>query len=201
MNNKKLKINIGGGYKRYDNFLNLDRDANTKPDFIIDLEKDIFPFEDNTITEVKAYHILEHIGQGFFHLIQELYRICENGAIIDIIVPHHYHEIFLADPTHQRPILVETMRLFSKKYNQHHIDTHGSSSGLGIYYNVDFEIVDFNFIPDASYTDILNELQSVLSNPSMDDNSKSMAQKELVRLGRESLNVFQETHMKLVVIK
>lgn len=190
-----LKINIGGGYKRYDGFLNLDLDSHTNPDYLVNLEQDKLPFEDGSVSEVKAHHILEHIGQGFFHLMQELYRVLENGGIVDIIVPHHYHEIFLADPTHQRPILVETMRLFSKKYNQHHIDTHGSSSGLGIRFDVDFEIIQYNFIPDAAYNEIIPMLQQKAQE------GDESAQRELMRLGREANNVFQETHMKIVAVK
>ena len=68
---------------------------------------------------------------------------------------------------------------------EHHIDTHGSSSGLGIRYNVDFEIIEYSFVYDPFYDDIL----------------KMASDKELIKLLRESNNVVQETHMKLVVVK
>jgi len=180
-----LKLNLGGGYKEYDNYINIDIDPNCKPDYVIDLERDILPFKENTVSEVRAYHILEHLGNGFFHCLQELYRVCEHGAIIDIQVPHHFHEVFINDPTHKRPITVEGMRLFSKKYNALEIERGGSSSCLGIRFNVDFEIVQYNFIPDLFYKDILA--------------SNSFEQN--VRLTRECVNVVIETHMKLVVVK
>jgi len=179
------KINIGGGYKRYDGFLTLDMDPHTKPDFLVNLETDTYPFEDNSVDEVKAYHILEHMGEGFFHCMKELYRICKDGAIIDIVVPHHRHDIFLADPTHRRPILIEGMRLFSKKYNNDHIEKHGSSSGLGIALDVDFEIIETGYTLDPFYEEFVRT-----------------AERDVVVEKERSCNNFvQETKMKLMVIK
>lgn len=180
-----MKINIGGGYKRYDGFLNVDMDPLTKPDFIVNLESDTFPIDDSTVNEVKAYHILEHIGPGFFHLIQELYRICENGAIIDIQVPHHRHEIFFGDASHIRPITVEMMRQFSKNYNEYHIEQFNSSSGFGLRLGVDFEIIDFYFKPDDIWA----------------KRFESMTAEEIEDVSRNFNNVYIETFIKLVVVK
>lgn len=180
-----MKINIGGGYKRYEGFLNVDFDTLTNPDFVVNLETDTFPIEDSTVSEVKAYHILEHIGPGFFHLMQELYRICENGAILDIQVPHHRHEIFFGDASHIRPITVEMMRQFSKKYNEYHIEQFNSSSGFGLRLGVDFEIIEFNFIPD----DIWKK------------RFETMSQEEIQEVSMNFNNVYGETHIKLAAIK
>ena len=47
------------------------------------------PFPDNTITDIYCNHFLEHLDnkdiEGFF---LELYRICKDGASIEIGVPH-----------------------------------------------------------------------------------------------------------------
>lgn len=182
-----IKINIGGGHKRYDGFLNLDMDYHTNPDHIVNLEIDTLPFEDDSVDEVKAHHILEHLGEGFFHLMKELYRVCKDGAIIDIVVPHHRHDIFLADPTHRRPILIEGLRLFSKKYNYDHIEKHGSSSGLGIAFDVDFEIVETGYTIDPYYDEFIMNNQ---------DNPEIIIEKE-----RSSNNFIQETKIKLMVVK
>jgi SAM-dependent methyltransferase len=180
-----VKINIGAGYKRYPDFVNVDQDSNTNPDYQVNLETENLPFEDNTVEYVIAHHILEHLGEGYFHLLQELYRVCKNGAIIDIRVPHPNHEIFLNDPTHKRPVTVEGLRLFSKTYNQMEIARNGSSSTLGLRYNVDFEIVGFNFIHDPYY----------------DELKKTLDKSELERLFREALNTTMEIHVKLMVNK
>ena len=182
-----MKINIGAGYKRYPDFINLDSDNNCDPDIIIDLDNVCLrlPFDDNSVDKVIAHHILEHIGSGYFKLLQEIYRVCKPGALIDIKVPHPFHEVYLNDPTHKRPITVEGFRLFSKKANRHEIETGGVSSTLGIMFDVDFEIVSFNYIHDAFYDDIKKQLQHP----------------ELVRLFRESVNTTLETQILLVVVK
>lgn len=180
-----IKLNIGGGYKRYDGFLNIDMDPLTNPDFLANLETDTFPLEDNSVSEVKAYHILEHIGSGFFHLMQELYRICEDQAIIEIQIPHHRSEIWYGDPSHCRFITIDNMRLFSKKYNEWHIKQWGSSSGFGLKLNVDFEIIEYDFIVDDFWK----------------PRFKEMTQEQINEVSRNFNNVYGETHMKMMAIK
>lgn len=181
------KLNIGAGYKRYPGYINVDADDHCNPDLLIQLDDVnlVLPYEDNSVVAVRAYHILEHIGTGYFRLLQELYRVCQSGAIIDIQVPHYGHEIFINDPTHKRPITVEGMRLFSKKFNRLEIERGGSSSTLGIMYDVDFELIDYQYIHDPYYDDIKH----------------FMAPHLIERLYREALNTTLEVHMKVMVVK
>jgi SAM-dependent methyltransferase len=180
-----MNINIGAGYKRYPDFINIDSDPNCKPDHLVNLEKDILPLADNSVGKVIAHHILEHLGEGYFHLLQELYRVCKHGAIIDIRVPHPNHEVYLNDPTHKRPITVDGLRLFSKQFNKLEIARNGSSSTLGIMYDVDFEIINYEYIHDSFY----DEIKRTLPKP------------QLERLFREALNTTIEIHIQLMVVK
>jgi SAM-dependent methyltransferase len=182
-----MKLNIGSGYKKYTGYVNIDADINCNPDIILNLDDTNLnlPFEDNSVTDVRAFHILEHIGAGYFKLLQEIYRVCKPGAIIEIQVPHPTHEIYLNDPTHKRPITVEGMRLFSKKFNQLEIERGGSSSTLGFIFDVDFELVQYDYIYDPYYQDRV----------------KMMSQEVIERLFREALNTTLEIHMKVQVIK
>ena len=180
-----MKINLGSGYKRYPEFLNVDHDPLTNPDFLADLEDLHLPIDDNTVEYVIAHHVLEHIGQGFFPLMKELYRICKHGAIIDISVPHHRSEIFYSDPTHVRPITLESMKLFSKKYNLEHIQLYNSSSGFGLKCDVDFEIVDYKFHPY----------------PKWEQRFKSMTNEQIDDIVMDYNNVFHETLIIMKVIK
>lgn len=179
------KLNLGSGYKRFTNFINIDGDSHCNPDYIINLEKDNLPFNDNSVDEIIAHHILEHIGEGYIPLLKEIYRVCIDGAIIDIKVPHHDHETFKNDPTHKRPITVEGFRLFSKAINKHEIENNGTSSTLGIMYDVDFEIISFDFVYDSFYDTIM----------------KTNTLEQNQRLFREALNTTLETHIILRVNK
>jgi ubiquinone/menaquinone biosynthesis C-methylase UbiE len=180
-----MKINIGAGDTKLEGYVTLDYDALTNPDYQLDIEKDRFPFEDNTVETVVAHHILEHLGEGYFHCLQEIYRVCKHGAIVDIRVPHPRHDSFLADPTHRRPITIIGMQLFSKKFNKHCREQGYASSRLGDYFGVDFEILDYRYIPD--------------------DKAKfkfqSMSVEEIEDYANEHNNIISEVHIKLLVNK
>lgn len=178
-----MKISIGSGFRREEDTLTCDIDPRTNPDFCFDLEKDQFPFDDNSVDGVFAHHILEHLGDGFFHCIQELYRICKHGAIVDILAPHPRHYQFLADPTHKRPIVPEGLMLFSKKYNDYHKES--SASQLGHQYDVDFEILSTVEIPDPNYE---NEFINI-------------PVEQAKRYIHEHNNIVMTYHIRLVVIK
>lgn len=194
-----MKINLGSGYTRFDGFVNIDDDPNVNPEYLLNID-DVnirLPFEDNEVDEVKAHQILEHIGDGFIPLLQELYRVCKHGAIIDIICPHHLHENYYGDPTHKRPITVNTMNLFSKKANRAEIDRVGSNSGLGIKYNVDFEVVWFDYKFDSFYDRYLNAYRI----KEQEGTLTSDEQLSHVRLMREAANVASDVMIKMVVVK
>jgi predicted SAM-dependent methyltransferase len=183
-----MKISIGAGDTPENDYITIDIDPKTNPTHILNLETDILPFTDSSVKVVKAHHIFEHLGEGFFHCIKELHRICEHGAIIDIRVPHPRHESFLADPTHRRPITPMTFKLFSKKFNELCRKNKEPASRLGEYYEVDFEIVDFEYIPD---THELNFLQSQGISPYQD----------IQKYAEHHNNLISEIHIKLVVLK
>lgn len=180
-----MKINIGSGGTQYPGYVTCDYDPLAKPDYLFNLETDRFPFEDNTVEAVMAHHVLEHLGEGYFNCLKELYRVCKHGAIIDIRVPHHRHDYFFDDPTHRRPITVGGMLLFSKKHNKLCKEQGAASSRLGDYFDVDFEIVQHEIIPSGRYRD-----QFV-----------GMPREEVEAYLREHSNIIEEVWMQLVVIK
>lgn len=180
-----MKINIGAGDTRIPGFINIDYDQNTNPDHIVDIERDKLPFDDNTVEVVVAHHVLEHLGEGYFHCLQEIYRVCKDGATIDIRVPHPRHDSFLADPTHRRPITPLGLQLFSKKFNDECRRTGAASSRLGHFFNVDFEILDWNYIPEDKYREILADKPREYIEQYID----------------ERCNVVSEIYIKLVVVK
>lgn len=134
-----MKLNIGAGSTNYDGYVNCDYSDVFKPHFQFNIENDKWPFEDNSVDTVIANHVLEHLGEGFFHCIKELYRVCKNDAIINIQVPHYLSENMYHDPTHRRPITPRTFMLMDKEYNRY---DDGAASKLGLQFNVDFVIID-----------------------------------------------------------
>ena len=136
-----LKLNLGCGEKRLPGYINVDKFGN--PDIKHDLESFPWPWENNSISEIKLIHVLEHLGketETYFGILKEIYRICKNGAKIFIIVPHYRHEFFYDDPTHVRVVTPLGLRLFSKKLNQQWIQKGAANSPLGLYLDLDFEL-------------------------------------------------------------
>ena len=192
-----MKINLGSGYKRIDGFLNIDDDPLVKPDFLCNIEKDKLPFEDNSVEEIRAHHILEHIGAGFIPLMQELYRVAKHGCILDIVVPHHFHDNFYSDPTHCRPITVGGMYMFCQKTNKEHIEAYGSSSGMGLKYNVNWEMVWFDFEYDQFYAEMVARMKQKMEDRTITHDEDFMFR----RLMREANNVAVHTMIKMKAIK
>jgi hypothetical protein len=179
------KLNIGSGYKRYDGFLNIDSFAGCEPDYLCDIEKDKLPFEDNTVDEIYCHHILEHLGEGFFHAIQEMYRVCCDGAIIDIKVPHPRHDTFLIDPTHRRPIYPYTIDMFSHKRNIADKENGGSETPIGLIYGVNLEVLNYDYVLDSYYQQMF----------------QTIPDEQCDYIARSQNNVILEIIMKVMVIK
>lgn len=143
-----LKLNLGCGESRPEGYVNVDKHGN--PDVRHDLETFPWPWDDNSVSEVMMFHILEHLGETvkiYQRIIQELYRICEPNAKIMIAVPHHRHENFYSDPTHVRAITSLGLSLLSQRANRQWIAEGMSNSPLGIYWAVDFELEQASFTP------------------------------------------------------
>jgi len=192
----KLKLHLGCGEKRIPEHINVDYDARCKPDQQVNLEE-TWPWEDNSVSHVVAHHLVEHLGDKFIFFMQELYRVCAPGAIIDIVVPHHRHDCFLNDPTHKRPITVEGMRLFDQSFNNHCLEVGDGASKLGLFYSIDFAILKFNFIFDSLYAPLLDQMQKLTAG----SEEQQKLEQEIGLMIREKNNVILETHILLQAVK
>lgn len=180
-----MKINIGAGSTKIEGFVTCDYDKLNNPDYCFNLETDTFPFANNSVEIVVAHHVLEHLGEGYFNCLKELYRVCKHGALIDIRVPHHRHDYFYDDPTHRRPITVGGLRLFSKKHNRLCKEQDAASSRLGDFFQVDFEILEWDYIPSQKYK------EQFIGKP----------REEVETYLDQHNNIIEELWVKLVVIK
>ena len=138
-----LKINLGCGQNPVPGYLNVDKYG--EPEILWDLEQFPWPWEDNSVEEILLTHVLEHIGEEtgtHIKILKELYRICRDGALVRITVPHPRHDDFMNDPTHVRVITPAGLRCFSKKKNREWAEKKLSNSPLALYHDIDFDISD-----------------------------------------------------------
>jgi hypothetical protein len=151
-----VKLNLGCGQNRIAGYVNVDREAAVAPDLVMDLEKFPWPLEDDSVEEVIANHVLEHVGaqaQVFIGIMKELYRVCRPGALVRIAVPHPRHDNFFDDPTHVRAVTPMTLSLFSKAQNLSWKDRGGSNSPLALYAGVDFEMLEWSETVEEKFRD------------------------------------------------
>lgn len=180
-----MKLNIGSGNTRYDGYINIDNDSGSNPDYVLNLESDVLPFSDDSVDEVLAHHILEHMGEGFFHCIKELYRVCKHNSIIDVRVPHPRHDTFLIDPTHRRPIYPHTLDMFSQSRNKKDMEAGGRETPLGFINNVNMTVTEYTYILDDYWKPIF----------------QTLSEDQCEHIARSYNNVILEIIFKLRVIK
>src|SRR4051812_24901931 len=101
LNESRLILNLGCGHQHLPGAVNLDISPAAAPDIVCDLNKFPWPFADNYFEEVYANDIVEHLRDTVV-VMDELNRVCKQGAGIHITVPHFSCANAFLDPTHQR---------------------------------------------------------------------------------------------------
>ena len=82
-----MKLNLGCGKDYRAGWVNIDANPLVKFDKCVTLGRYPIPCGDNSVDEVFMSHSLEHI-KDFWGFIDDLYRVCKNGATLHIITPH-----------------------------------------------------------------------------------------------------------------
>lgn len=91
-------------------------------DHVLTLGRDLLPFDDNSVIEIRAHDALEHIRDGFFELMDECWRVMHPRGIFDIRVPcfpsanavmHHDHYRFFLSEEDARPFAQALLDLTS----------------------------------------------------------------------------------------
>lgn len=135
-----MKLNLGCGQNKVEGYVNVDRAHD--PDQKVDLEAFPWPWADSSVEMIRAHHILEHLGKDtevFIGVMKEIYRVCKNGAKVEIVVPHPRHDDFMNDPTHVRPITLNVLALFSKKWNEKWVEDGSANTKLALEHGIDLE--------------------------------------------------------------
>ena len=115
-----MKIELGCGQTKKDDYVGVDLIPEA------DVQEDMYDYlkslEDNSVEAIRAIDSLEHIPQNkFLKLMNEILRVCKNGAIIEIRVPYHTQSVNIANPYHLTYFNEHTFRFFCResqdKYN------------------------------------------------------------------------------------
>jgi len=102
------------GKESWTQLVTLDNNADHAPDFVHDLNVYPWPFEDDSLDEVHAYEVLEHLGQqgdyrAFFECFAEIYRVLKPGGYLAATCPSYRSMWAWGDPSHTRVITSGTL--------------------------------------------------------------------------------------------
>ncbi|MEH7410824.1 class I SAM-dependent methyltransferase [Priestia megaterium] len=114
----KEKLHLGCGKTILKEWINLDIMKGKGVDIVADLEKcseTPLPFEDNSIDEFYASHLIEHIHHTL-PMMQELHRIAKNDAKAVFRLPYGSSDDAYEDPTHVRQYFLNSFGYFSQPY-------------------------------------------------------------------------------------
>lgn len=185
-----MKLNLGCGQNKKEGYTNVDKFPQGSPDIIMDLEVTPWTFDDNSVDEILLNHVLEHLGADvntFFSIIKEMYRVCKNGAIVQVNVPHPRHDNFINDPTHVRIVTPALLELFDKEQCLRWREMRASNSPLGLYLDVNFKILKSLVVPTSEYRKKLD--------------SDEITAEEFHRAAKKFNNVADAYNITLTVIK
>lgn len=94
---------LGCGNKPYPDAINHDI---TKHSPHVDIAHDLsvlpWPWADNQFKHVIAESVLEHLDIDLLTAMNEIWRICNVGAMLSVKLPYWKHETTWNDPTHRR---------------------------------------------------------------------------------------------------
>jgi SAM-dependent methyltransferase len=97
----EIKLNLGCGDCIHKDYVNIDKVKLHGVDLIWDLEKTPLPFKDDSVSEIRVEHVLEHI-QNYMGLMNDIHRVSKPNGIINVLAPYYKYEGSYRDPTHVR---------------------------------------------------------------------------------------------------
>jgi len=110
-----MKLNLGCERDIRKGFINVDIRKFKGVDVIHDLNKFPYPFGSSSITYIHSRNCFEQLDD-MDKVTDELYRICDDEAIIDLEV-FHFSSVMAFNSTHKTFFNINSMRHFKSKFD------------------------------------------------------------------------------------
>lgn len=114
---KGIKLDIACGQNKREGFMGVDIAPGPGVDVVWDLEQYPWPFKDNSVKEAYVSHYAEHT-KDLMKFMNEIYRICEDGAKVTILGPYYTSIRCWQDPTHTRALSEATWFYYQKPWRE-----------------------------------------------------------------------------------
>ena len=130
------KLNLGCGNISIDGFVGVDKKMSDSVNFLVDLDGYNWGFEDNSIDHIIANDIIEHLSNPI-NTMNEIWRICKDGAIVEMRIPTTDGRGAFQDPTHKSFWNANSFCYYCEDLGLLHLGRHYGFVG-------NFEIISFN---------------------------------------------------------
>jgi len=104
-------LHLGCGPQKIPGSIGIDINKKVNPDVVHNLNKFPYPFKDNQFDIIIADNIIEHL-EDIPKVMEELHRICKNGAKLFITTGHFSGIDAFTDPTHKHFFTSRTFDYF-----------------------------------------------------------------------------------------
>jgi SAM-dependent methyltransferase len=119
-------LDVGCGVNKYPGSIGIDRNPRSRADIIADLDSFPYPIHDNSFDELRAVHVIEHVGD-VMKTMEEFHRLVRPGGRVFIATPHYTDFSSFCDPTHRWHLNSFSLRYFGD-----------DNAGYGYYSHVRF---------------------------------------------------------------
>ena len=128
-------LDVGCARNKIPGAIGIDIDKNTDADLIHDLNTYPYPIEENSIDQIYAKHIIEHVEDPR-KFIRELHRLLRPGGRAFIETPHFSCRVAYSEPEHKLYysyfMFEELMKGLQVKVLRHEITFHKIFRAFGI---------------------------------------------------------------------
>lgn len=150
----RVMIDLGCGDNKAPGFRGLDLRPGS--DIVHDLMQLPWPFENDSVDEFRASHVLEHFwGEDQIKIMNETYRCLKFGGLFTVIVPAWNSVRMWQDPTHKSPFPDAKAPYFNKGWR----DANRLDHYLGITADFDFD-VNYQIVDPAPQVGVKGYVQT-----------------------------------------
>jgi SAM-dependent methyltransferase len=138
-----VRLDVGCGSHKQEGFVGMDRRRLPGVDIVHDIEDTPWPLPDNCCTAVVLSHVWEHITpKHTLAVMEEIHRICRDGASVFISAPYAMGSRYMQDPTHCNPSTEATWMYWDPEHPLY-----------GVYQPSPFKVLSYNVIPVSNDRD------------------------------------------------
>lgn len=143
-----MRLNLGCGDKAKSGFLGVDRHPCAAAGLLCDFDGHL-PFRSGSIAAVDLDNVLEHVAD-VMKFMNEISRICQDGATVTIVTPHFTSWDSWRDPTHRHHFSYFSM-------------DHFATSWIGAYGGCRFDVVERRLSFSGGFFGIMGRLLFTIS--------------------------------------